>query len=250
MRKKKKRRPRKTFIEALDSYCDEYEYWKRAAFIKHLVGVFEVAEAQFQLGLEGLLLAAGLGDYSGVLYTSDYDNTGSRDQPISGTGCAIAVRDIYGRIRPVVFVCSDVQSIEENGEANEGNHPQFADSVRLLVLIHELGHADDISKGINYDHEQLKIDLGAAEAYAHSFVCKHAQKNNYTLLLEIYLDNVERMAQSEDDSERVGAELFLQSGDASTIRAWIVERRSQIGMDKFLEKSGRANEIRRKSKDF
>ena len=165
MSKKKKPRSRKIFIEGMDSYCDEYEFWKKTTNIKRLVGVFEMPEEQFCLGLEDLLASAGLGHYRVVRYTSEYDNTPSGSEPISGTGCAVAVRDVYGRIAPVVFVRSDVQSVGDGNKTIDEHHPQFGDSVRLLVLMHELGHADDIAKGVNYDHKELKINFAAAEAY-------------------------------------------------------------------------------------
>ncbi len=237
---KKKKRPgsKRVFVEGIDSYCDEYEYWKKTTIIKRLVGIFEVAEEQFRRNLEDLLASVGLSAYSVVRYTSEYENKPGGDEPISGTGCAVAVQNVYGKIVPVVFVQKDVKSV---GEESEEEHPQFSDSVRLLVLLHELGHADDISKGINYDHRELTVDFAEAEAYAHAFVCKQAQRNSYPVLLSLYLENVERMAKSEHDAERVGAEHFLQNGKAEELQRWIAERRSQAGLRKFLEKSRRGD---------
>jgi hypothetical protein len=56
--------------------------------------------------------------------------------------------------------------------------------IRLAVLMHEMGHADDIARGINYDHQALSLDLVGAEVYAHQFVCTHAGRNTYRLLLD------------------------------------------------------------------
>jgi hypothetical protein len=116
-----------------------------------------------------------------------------------------------------------------------------------MILLHELGHADDISKGINYDHQTLSVDLPAAEAYAHAFLCKQAQRHNYPALLGVYLENLERMAGSDVDAQRAGAERFLEDGKADELRAWIAERRSPAGLEELIERSGRAEEILRKS---
>ena len=225
MGKKKKPRPRKAFIEGIDRVRDEYKYWKKTNIIKRLVGIFEVTDEQLRLNLDELLLAVGLDGYSVVRYKSDHDNTVGGDKPFSGTGCAVAVRNVYGKVVPVVFVGSDVQSVSNSGEISEEKNPEFEAAIQLLVLLHELGHADDISKSINYDHNALKVDLAGAEAYAHEFVCKQAQKNNYSVLLELYLQNVDRMAKSAIAAERIGAELFLKTRDVAGWRGWIAERR-------------------------
>jgi hypothetical protein len=249
MGKKKKLRPRKTFVDGIDSYGDEYDYWKKTTIIKRLVGVFEVPEAEFEKPIDELLGVVGLDGYTVVKYTADHDNKVTNDKPSSGAGCAVAIRDVYGKIAPAVFVKSEVVSVSKvTGEVSTEVHPQFDATVRLLLLLHELGHANDISRAINYDHTNLKIDLAAAEAYAHEFVCKQAQKNNYTLALHLYLENVDRMAKSELVAERVGAELFLNTRDVAGIRDWIAERRSPAGRKRFLEQSGRAEEIHRRNK--
>ncbi len=248
MGKKKKPKPRKTFIEGMDSYCDEYKYWKkRTDIIKRLVGIFEVSEEVFGLELKKLVVAVGLDGYQPLFYNAEHDNTIRSDGPISGTGCAVALRNVYGNVVPAVFVREGVASVGEADEQPGETHPQFADSIRLLVLFHELGHADDISKGLNYDHDKLIIDLAAAEAYAHDFVCRQCMKNSYPLLMSQYLENVERMAKSTVDAERVGAERFLQSGDSDRFREWLKERQSKEGFERFLRQSGRVDEIQRRN---
>jgi hypothetical protein len=244
MGKKQKPRARRIFLEGIDSYSEEYAAWKRTTIVKRLVGIFEVSQAAFARP-ENLPAAVGLEGYSLVQYEAQYDNSVSfsPDQPTSGAGCTMAVRNPYGKIVPVVFVRADVNAIGDRGQITKKKHPQFDDLVRLTVLLHELGHADDIAKGINYDHAALKIDLPSAEAYAHRFVCRQAQRNHYPLLLNLYLENVERMAESDREVDRVGAELFLNSADVSALRGWIAERQTRAGLTRLLEHSGRAEEI-------
>lgn len=241
--KTKKRRAKKEFIESFDSYCDEYRYWKESTIVRRLVGIFEVPKAQFDLDREELLRRVGLADYSLVRYATEYETEVCRQEPISGAGCTVAVRNVYGRIQPVVFVRSDVEAVGLAPELAEAADPQFLDSIRLLVLMHELGHADDISKGINFDHKQLSIDLAGAEAYAHRFVCKHARRSNYPSPLTMYLENIDRLAKSEHDAERVGAELFMQNEDVAGLKAWIEERLFLAGLRRLVEQSGRVEEI-------
>jgi hypothetical protein len=246
MKRKAKRARKKFFVEGFDSYGDEYARWKRTRIVKRLVGIFEISEEQFRLGFDNLPLAVGLHGYSIVQYLTEYDNTLRGDEPLLSAGCTIALRNQYGKIAPVVFV---VKSELPIGDGRGLRHPLFRDSLRLLVLLHELGHADDISKGINYDHDQLHVDLAAAEAYAHGFVCKQAQRNGYPLLLRMCLENIERMALSQRDDERAGCERFLKTHDVAAMRSWIAQRTSPEGVERVIEISGRADEIVRATDD-
>jgi hypothetical protein len=251
MGKKQKRRPRRVFLEGFDSYNEEYAAWKLTTIVKRLVGIFEVSQATFAGPPEHLPAAVGLEGYSLVQYAAQYDNSipASPEEPISGAGCTMALRDPYGKIVPVVFVRADVCAVDRHGEMAENRHPQFDDLVRLAVLLHELGHADDIAKGVNFNHAALEIDLPAAEAYAHAFVCRQARRNYYPLLLNLYLENVERMARSGREVDRVGAELFLQATNISALRAWIAKRQTPAGLTQLLERCGRAEEIIRMYSD-
>ena len=237
----RKKPPGSTFIEGFDSYSDQYREWAKTTIVKRLVGIYQVPKAQFCQHVDELLASVGLGDYSVVVYQTQHDSSQRGDEPIVGTGFTVAVRNVYGKTVPVVFVRDDVGPVA--GETDNEQTPQFADSVRLLVLLHELGHADDISKGINYDHAALTIDFAGAEAYAHAFVCKHAQRNNYARLLGTYLEDVRRMAESDHDALRVGAERFLRDADVEKMQAWVAERKTVAGMKKYVEQIGRLEEI-------
>ena len=87
---------------------------------------------------------------------------------LSGDGCTILVSS-NGIAKPVIFL---KQKMHE--------HTQLNNCFRLGVLLHELGHADDMIRGINYKSGQA-IDLARAEAHAEVFCLRrlNSLKNPY-----------------------------------------------------------------------
>lgn len=79
---------------------------------------------------------------------------------LSGDGCTVLVTS-NGVAKPVIFL---KQQMHE--------HIHINNCFRLGVLLHELGHADDMIRGINYKLGQA-IDLVKAEAYAEIFCLRH-----------------------------------------------------------------------------
>ena len=53
-----------------------------------------------------------------------------------------------------------------------------ANLLRIAILYHELGHADDFKKGINFNHHTLTFHLPKAEEYADAFAKQYLQEFN------------------------------------------------------------------------
>lgn len=197
-----KRRP---FIDGFDSYASDYERWKKMEVVKGLVGVYELSDEQFQKDTRDLLPAFGFSSHEQLFYNVEHDNAASqRDMAPSGTGWTSAIRDPYGRVKPIIFLRKSVVVDDPNDDNSE-----FEGATRLLVLMHELGHAKDIVNAENYDHDALSLDIVAAEVYAHRFVFRHAVRMGYRLVLRSYLDAVKEHLAEADEAARLAAERFF-----------------------------------------
>ncbi|MDB5336777.1 MAG: hypothetical protein JWN70_2396 [Planctomycetaceae bacterium] len=79
------------------------------------------------------------------------DGKGHREQTGGNpTGFCCAIRDNDNRIKPVVFVRQNIVLATDGDNAEE-----VKAALRLLVLLHELGHAEDIVKGVNFNHTSI-----------------------------------------------------------------------------------------------
>ena len=68
------------------------------------------------------------------------------DSITKGTGSTLVVTDSLGTISPLIFLRKRVVLEEGDDEMDEGINIEIAYAIRTLVLLHELGHADDIEK--------------------------------------------------------------------------------------------------------
>lgn len=241
-----KRRP---FIDGYDSYAEEYERWKRMDIVKRLVGVYEVSDEQYTKDTQDLLADFGLTSHQQLFYDVEVDNrysgdsTGDGDDTrVAGGGWTSAVKDQYGRVRPIVFVQGNVPISDKGVPGEEQCNEEIVGVAKLLVLMHELGHAEDISRAVNYDHAALKLDIVAAEIYAHKFVMRHAKRLDYRLALSGYIDNIEEHLNSENAAARLAAEKLC---DEVSIEEYKRATRERTGreLERDLQASGRLKKL-------
>lgn len=234
---------KKMFIDGLDSYTDEYEKWKKTDLVKQLVGVYELPAEQFNEKPEANLATVGKSHLTVIRYEAEVDNIGEeKDEQIVGTGHTVVVRDQYGKVRPIIFIRLNInsKSIDESEEHGEN----MRDGIRLLVLMHEMGHADDVARSINFDHENKKLDIVKAEAYAHQFVCKHAARLNYRIALMYYLQNIEEGLKSTNPSVHLSSKLAIEQLDMPALKKLTVVGTGNL--EQMLKKAGRMHEIVKK----
>jgi hypothetical protein len=205
-RNRQKRRERRAqeresvFLDSLDRYEDEYDAIRRVKPVKGLLGVFEFNDKEFYaLSLEDKLGQAGFPGHSIVYYTADIDH-GPLDKSATGVGHTCAVRSPAGKMRSIIFVRKDIAVKSEVDDPHLKREVEFG--VRILLLLHEMGHADDIRKGVNYDHENLTLDVVAAEVYAHGFALAEAKRRDYRLALGQYVRELQTQRESEDEYTR------------------------------------------------
>ena len=209
------------FLEGVDSYVTAFQHLKRSPIVKALKGIYELNDDSFyNLTLEKKLDHIGLIGHSIVYYDCehDYEREHHADAAAKGTGSASAVLDSSGNIRPIIFLRDRVDVDERDEESDENIKIEVAHAIQILVLLHELGHADDIAKGINFNHDERTLDLIGAEVYAHRFACTQAKKHNYRMTLGYYLENIDDGLKSETEYVRLAAERFCAENEVAQLR--------------------------------
>lgn len=244
----KKKPKHKTFIDGFDSYADEYRKWKKTDLVPSLLGIYELSDDDFYAEtVEAQLDAVGRGGLEVVYYETGAEQVGSRDRDSVGSGCTSAVRDPYGKVRPIIFIRQSVE-LTPTDPTDPPDSPELekvvADGIRLLALIHEVGHAHDIARGINFKHDDHLLNHVGAEAFAHSFVIEHTRKRNYRLALGSYLEHLETAAKVEDTVVRTAAEHAIHGHDWAELKKWAaVPKSGDAAFKRMVEKAGRMSEV-------
>jgi hypothetical protein len=214
------------FLDGYDKYTNEYELWKKMTVVRGLLGIFELDDDDYHTK-----------ETKELFHNIEVANTSTGDEKSSSLGgWTSAVRNQYGKVQPIIFV----RRASERHESEQSEESIVAH--KLLVLIHEMGHADDIRRSINYNHEKLELAIVEAELYAHDFVVRHCRKLGYRLMLDTYLTNVQDQLHSTNAAARIAAERFVSSNDLVGLREFcqVTDRVIQDS----LEKSGRVKEFR------
>jgi hypothetical protein len=162
---------------------------------------------------------------------------------VPGHGCASGVRDQYGKVRPIIFLKAARTVVVDAAETELA--AKVLPAVQLLTLIHELGHAEDIVRQVNFDNSGQRVDLIAAEVYAHDFVCRQAKRNNYRLAMQEYLQAIEDGLNSTSEVVRLSSERFIETFDMAALK--IAASPMDFGnvgrMKALLKKAGRLDEF-------
>lgn len=159
------------FYEFLDSYEDEFNAIASASAARFpsLVGAFEVEDAEYSskdFTSRGVLphwehVIFNVEDPSAVTYND-------RDPDSNINGHTTAYLDPDGKLRTIVLVRRQVKCQFE--------HREHKYHFKLIALCHELGHVDDLEKGINFDAPNRKANIIEAEVYAHLFALAEANR--------------------------------------------------------------------------
>lgn len=209
------------FLDRLGSYATEFDRLRRRPPIRSLVGIYELEDEEFyDLTTEQKLTALRLSGMSNLLYDCEYDNeAGTIGRTASGTGYAAPLRVDGQGVRPIIFLRRRVE-VDSGSDVDAGMRNEVAATTRLVVLLHELGHAEDIERGVNFDHATLKLDLVSAEAYAHRFACDFARMHNYRLAIRHYLGGIDNHLKSETEYVRLAAERFVETTDVAGLKVF------------------------------
>lgn len=201
------------FLDGLDPYAVELKKLIANPPIGSLLGIYMLSREVFNGGTyETQLAEAGIVDHSVIVYNmTNTDTKPEASEEATASGFTVALRhETTDSIRPAIF-CRD-----DGGDPTK----EVTAIKRLAVLLHELGHAADIEAGTNYDHKNLTCDITAAEAFAHNYLIDYAKRKLYRLLLKVYLDEVQQMADEPAQHVAVSAKQVLSRPDFVEIRRW------------------------------
>lgn len=150
------------FFDALDSYETEFHTLVAEARASHpsLVGVFEVDDEdrafseRHQYGVEP--------GWEHIVFTcTDPNATTYNDPHHEGNICGstTAYREPGGRVRTLVLIRRAVPGTVLH---RDGKY-----AFKLIALLHELGHVEDIERQVNFHPAEGVADIIRAEVYAH-----------------------------------------------------------------------------------
>lgn len=173
-----------------------------------LLGIEELHENDEARKLEGadFLCHFGYGGY--VLHEWDTNSADGYDSnmPNRDGGFVQAVEDSAGGLHTVVFI-----------NTREGDKWALA-AMNIAALYHEIGHVDDIEKGVNFRIGE-PVDLARAESYAHRFACSRMLEQNLKGPLAYYLTRVvDQLKRSDAKLIRAAALAFEGSPEYARAR--------------------------------
>jgi hypothetical protein len=138
----------------------------KARFSKeaHILAIKECGAEVFPLAEQQMLEAVGLEGCTALQYFADcYDqNAGTADQI---AGRHIGVLTAMGRLS--VILLRD-QYVTRHSDA-------FVAAYKVCTLYHEVGHAEDFRRGINFNHTNKTTRPKEAEEFADSFAKRRLQ---------------------------------------------------------------------------
>lgn len=202
-------------------YAPVVESIKRTPGIKGLIGIFELTEAEYyDTTFAQKMAVIGHPDYEVLFYESgdvETDSERAASVDASGTGMTSVVRDHYRRLKSAIFTRTGVSQTSPSSGVSQEDHQSL---ITLQVIIHEMGHADDIAKGVNYNHESQSVDAVAAEVYAHKFACKYMRDHGYKWLLQSYAKLIKESSESPFEHVALAGKTALNEIKIGDLLKW------------------------------
>jgi hypothetical protein len=168
------------FYDHLDSYADEFRRIADAAQAEYpsLLGVHEVDDAIFSDN-EKNWPKLGYGDLQRIVFgiedgVSDYD-TVSADANLRGSMSAFLDPD--GNLRSVILIQQSVKA--------SVRHREYKYAMKIASLFHEIGHVQDLERGLNFDVPERRLQIVEAEVFAHLFALEQMAQRNLAESLDI-----------------------------------------------------------------
>ena len=159
------------FYDYYDSYFDEF--LRVAAEAKQqfpsLLNIVEADDEEY-FGTDRSRFAAGMQQ---IFWRTEAEENGygtSRDKSnVNGYTNAFIKED--GEVKTLVVI--------RKGIPNSKPHREFKYVLKLVALLHELGHVDDMEREINFNHAAKTFDVIEAEVFAHLYSLRRMAERNY-----------------------------------------------------------------------
>lgn len=161
------------FYDYLDSYADEFQRIADEAKAEHpsLIGIHEVDDPTFAEN-EKNWPKLGYGDLEQIFFTieeavPDY-GAGSLDANLCGSTSAFLDSD--QNVRSVILIRQTVRGSIQ--------HRELKYALKLASLLHEIGHVQDLERGLNFDPATRRLRVIEAEVFAHLYALEQMAKRN------------------------------------------------------------------------
>ncbi len=195
------------FYDYLESYADEFHRIADAARAEHpsLLGVHEVDDAVFS-GSEKHWPKLGYGDLQQIFFgieedVSDYE-TVSPDANLCGSMSAFL--DPNGNLRTVIL-------IQQSVRASAVRHREFKYAMKIASLLHEIGHVQDLERGLNFDAPGRHLRIVEAEVFAHLFALEEMARRNLAESLNVLVRGLQNAIPQGGYLSEVAKKVFGRS---------------------------------------
>ncbi|MEX1028158.1 MAG: hypothetical protein WD049_09165 [Candidatus Paceibacterota bacterium] len=173
------------FYDYLDSYSEEFHRTVEAAKAAYpsLLGVHEVDDQTFAAETQEWS-QFGYSDLEQVFFKIEdtFADYGSSPLDANLCGSMSAFHDSAGNVRSVILIRRSVQTSVQ--------HHELKYAFKIISLVHEIGHVEDLERGINFDVPSRHLDVIAAEAYAHLFALERLARRNLVQSFNTLVDGL------------------------------------------------------------
>lgn len=159
------------FYEFYDSYYDEFQHIARQAMQSYpsLIAVTEVDDLAY-FSQDRSAFSGGL---TQIFWESEgvADGYAEQDRNVNINGLANGFKTADGALKTLVLIRRDVPGTKP--------HREFKYVLKVIALLHELGHIEDMEKEVNFDHKAKRFNMIEAEVYAHLYSLRRMAEWNY-----------------------------------------------------------------------
>lgn len=159
------------FYDFYDSYTDEFSKIVTQAVSDHptLLGVFEVDDPDY-FGSDHSKFAPGMTQIFWRM-PQEPSGYGKKGDESNISGNTMAFHTASGELKTLVHIRKKVPDSKP--------HREFRYIMKLIALLHELGHVHDMEHAINFKHALSEADIIEAEVFAHLYALEWMAKQNY-----------------------------------------------------------------------
>jgi len=172
------------FYDSYDSYFEEFG--KVVAQAKQqlpsLLGIFEVEDAEYYES-DRSRFAPGMQQ---IFWRSEAEHSGygtARDES-NINGYTNAFHAGEGQVKTLVIIRKTVPKSKPQRE--------YRYVLKLISLLHELGHVHDIERQVNFNHAAKTCDIIEAEVFAHVYSLQRMAERNYYQCFNLLTDTLRK----------------------------------------------------------
>ena len=191
-----------------------------------LLDVFECDDRTYCLGSDEQLQALNLAGYSRITFPLSDNLDFQQDPSLSSNDILGDAQELFdGQVTGFTSVVENAGHrrtivVMRKGTGQKPTVDNVKCEIRALkvaALAHEIGHVDDIEKGINWK-ENIRNMVGS-EVYAHHYACRTMMERSCFFALGLYVDGVAKMMKARSEYVRIAAEHVVKSTEFKQYRA-------------------------------